>query len=272
MFQIQLSGSFAVLLLVDRRVAVVHPVVGRRDRSRGEPNIRVQSVGAWTLTLELPQTHIAVHGPRGLGEAHRIYTPGDLQTVQNYEDKTNEAIMVLEANADVLSSLRMFYEKLAENIDFPLRGVCHEDIAAFATQVNDMIYDSRMQILRAELLLRITADRKGLVSESFFNRCLSSQFNVVVASFRKTERRAGPAAPSEPGDRENGKLDYQYAQNRSHVSERGNHNADHHRGDLDLSSSNIRIGELAALVSHLTNAESFEDILQYRCHQISESK
>ena len=72
--------------------------------------------------------------------------------------------MILEANADVLTSIRRFYERLADNVDFPLGKSCREDVLAFTMQVDDMIYDSKMQIARAKVLVRITADRKNLVN------------------------------------------------------------------------------------------------------------
>ena len=83
--------------------------------------------------------------------------------MQRREDKINEAIMVLEANTDVVTSLRDFYKRLVENKDFDLKAKCEEDIIAFAAQVDDMIYDSKMQIARAKVLVKITADRKSLV-------------------------------------------------------------------------------------------------------------
>ncbi len=71
--------------------------------------------------------------------------------------------MVLEANTDVLTSLRDFYKRLMDNDQFDLRVVCKEDFLNFVSQIEDMIYDSRMQIARAKVLVKITADRKGLV-------------------------------------------------------------------------------------------------------------
>lgn len=76
--------------------------------------------------------------------------------------------MVLEANSDVLTSIRKFYERLIENSEFELSTVCSEDVAAFAMQVDDMIYDSKMQISRAKVLARITDDRKTLVHSPCF--------------------------------------------------------------------------------------------------------
>ncbi|KAK0113403.1 hypothetical protein ONS96_014269 [Cadophora gregata f. sp. sojae] len=108
-------------------------------------------------------THLAVNGARGLTEAQRIFTPHDLQAVQNCEDKTNEAIMVLQANSDVLNSLRRFYERLRDNKHFPLAAACHEDVVEFSMQIEDMVYDSNMQVARAKVLVQITEDRKTLI-------------------------------------------------------------------------------------------------------------
>ena len=160
------KSSLAVHLLnslVNRRLALVCPVVRRRSRLRGKENPGISFVTIRIL-INLPQTHIAVWGPRGVGEHRREYRPGDLQAVQNYEDKTNEAVMVLEANMDVLIPLRKFYENLLKNKIFDLKEACEEDIMQFATQVNNMIYDSRMQIARAKLLVQIINDRKNPVS------------------------------------------------------------------------------------------------------------
>jgi Mg2+ and Co2+ transporter CorA len=126
---------------------------------------RVQSPSRsryWRVCLL--QSKIAVLGPRDPSSGRREYTPEDLQTLQNYEEKTNEATMILEANANVLTSLRLFYERLVDRKDFPLRGDCRDEVLAFATRVDDMVYDSRMQVSRAKLLVRIIADRKNLVS------------------------------------------------------------------------------------------------------------
>jgi hypothetical protein len=83
--------------------------------------------------------------------------------VQHREDKINEAIMVLEANADVLTSLRDYYKRLLEHKYFDLKTTCHQDIEEFATQLDDMLYDSKMQVARAKILVKITEDRKNLV-------------------------------------------------------------------------------------------------------------
>ena len=69
----------------------------------------------------------------------------------------------MEANTDVLTSLRDFYKRLVDNKDFDLRTTCEDDITRFSAQVDDLIYDSKMQIARAKVLVKITADRKSLI-------------------------------------------------------------------------------------------------------------
>lgn len=114
--------------------------------------------------------------------ARREYTSADLQVVQTYEDKTNEAIMVLEANADVLTSLRQFYERLVENKDFPLKENMAGDISTFTRQVNNMIHDLKMQISRAKLLVRITADRKSLVRFYFVLELFAQKITLILTN------------------------------------------------------------------------------------------
>jgi hypothetical protein len=112
---------------------------------------------------------LAKEESRGLGMAQRKYRPEDLQHVQDYEDRTNEAIMILEANAEVVTSLRKFYERLVTREPFSLTNTYVDDVDAFAVQLDNMIYDLKMQISRAKLLVRITADRKKLVSGGSFH-------------------------------------------------------------------------------------------------------
>ena len=71
--------------------------------------------------------------------------------------------MVLEANVDVMTSLRRFYDGLKENKDFPLRSPCADDIVTFAAEVDDIIGNFKMQIARSKVLAKITNDRKQMV-------------------------------------------------------------------------------------------------------------
>jgi hypothetical protein len=112
------------------------------------------------------QSDMAVLGPRGPGYAHKHYRPYHIQDIQYWHDKTNEAIMVMEGNVEVMTSLRKYYQGLKDNKGFPdeLRAGGADDIAGFASRVDDIISDFSMQISRARLLSRIISDRKELVS------------------------------------------------------------------------------------------------------------
>ncbi|KAI9744664.1 MAG: hypothetical protein M1818_002193 [Claussenomyces sp. TS43310] len=133
----------------------------------------------------IPQTELAIIGTRGVMVEY-AYTPNDIQIVQHREDKVNEAIMVLEANTDVLTSLRNFYQRLMENKDFELKANCQEDVIVFAAQLDDMIYDSRMQIARAKVLVKITADRKSL-SQATGKMEELTQYTIKIGTMSQRE-------------------------------------------------------------------------------------
>ena len=106
--------------------------------------------------------------------------------------------MILEANVEVLTSLRVFYERLLEMKDFPLKQGCADDIFSFATQLNSMIQDTKMHISRTKLIVRIIADRKELVCIRLFSFCAClqeprvSRLNILIDT----------TTPSKPDNRD----------------------------------------------------------------------
>ncbi|OAP62702.1 hypothetical protein AYL99_01929 [Fonsecaea erecta] len=121
----------------------------------------------WLESVVEKETSMAVLGLRGVRRAQYNYTLGNLQNVQGREDQINEAIMVLEANVDVMQSLCKFYESLMTKKEIPqtLKDECDADIATFIAQINDMISNLKLQIVRANLLVKITKDRKELITQ-----------------------------------------------------------------------------------------------------------
>ncbi|KAF2230825.1 hypothetical protein EV356DRAFT_508130 [Viridothelium virens] len=119
----------------------------------------------WLEDVIDEESSMVVYGPRGPGYAHREYKPYHIQDLQYWQDKTNEAVMVLEANVGVISALRKFYANLREHKDFPaeLKNRVTDDIISFAAHLDEIIDDFNMQISRAKLLAGITNDRKELV-------------------------------------------------------------------------------------------------------------
>lgn len=159
------------------------------------------------------------------------YTSEDLQLVQGYEDQVNEVIMILEANNDIMKSLSEFYDKLMSNdaFDAALKVQCKEDVREFVAQIGDMMYDANMQIRRAKLLVKITADRKALVCD--------------MPSYRDeqwTDSDTGSPTPPRTSDGSYIKLDI-------YVVQRSHHYAYHYYCYTYLSSRYLRIGKQAHL-------------------------
>ena len=116
-----------------------------------------------TLTREF-QTELVVYGSRNHDGPQQTYSSVHLQRAQYLEEQTNEAVMVLEGNIDVLISLKNFYVDLGLNDQFPLKTDCSKDISSSAKQIESFVYDSKMHIARGHLLAKIIAARKTIVS------------------------------------------------------------------------------------------------------------
>jgi len=133
-------------------------------------------------------TDLAVFGPRtfdGGNQVRREYTPKDLQVAQFLEDKVNEAIMVIESNIEVLTQLSKYYEGLVNDAEFPLRQTCANDIRTFSTQLGDMIYDLKIQIGLAKLLVRTTSDRKILILQHLQSQATDKMENLTLSMHRE---------------------------------------------------------------------------------------
>ncbi|KAJ9602689.1 hypothetical protein H2200_012883 [Cladophialophora chaetospira] len=116
----------------------------------------------WLEDVIEESTCDAIYGARG-ELIEKKYTPDNIQNVQYYEDRTNETIMILESNIDVLTALSKYYEDLLTDNDFPLRQSCRDITIDFARQIQDAIHDTKMQASRAKLVVRIASDRKALI-------------------------------------------------------------------------------------------------------------
>ncbi|KAI4941153.1 hypothetical protein J4E91_010944 [Alternaria rosae] len=119
----------------------------------------------WLERVVEKESRMAVDGPRGPGFAYRQYEAWDIQDLQYWQDKANEAVMVLEANAKILTTLRKFYSNLIAHKDFPdtLKTSCEDQLSAFFSQLDEITAEFDMQLARAKLLVKIISDRKQLV-------------------------------------------------------------------------------------------------------------
>jgi hypothetical protein len=99
-----------------------------------------------------------------VNNSNRLWSSTDLQDVQKLADRVNEAKLIMESNCQVMGSIRDYYRHLVDVDEFPLRITCRGDVNAFITKLNYLTADIKMHIARADLLLRMTDDRKNLVS------------------------------------------------------------------------------------------------------------
>lgn len=106
---------------------------------------------------------MALWGSQEFISTRKEYKPIDIQEIQLLKQNTNQATMLLESNADVMTALREYYLKLLENGDFPLRTDCQKDVQNFAADMEDNIVWIKMQVRRLNLLAEIINDRKNLV-------------------------------------------------------------------------------------------------------------
>lgn len=93
------------------------------------------------------------------------YELGDIADLQYWRDNANQAVMLLDANIEILNSLRKFYVNLMNRADFPtsLKTDCEHDLDVFLSQLDEIMKDLQRQLGRAKLIINIVNDRKELV-------------------------------------------------------------------------------------------------------------
>ena len=157
------------------------------------------SLRPFHLALAHVQQTAAVFAPRDQNHPRYKFEPRHVQDVHSHEEKINVAVMILEANVNVLKSLKDFYEHLVVDENFPWKENCKDHVIAFSDQLNVMVHDLETDISRAKLLNRIIADRKALV--------------IITAkswSSRRANKKVGKGAYSSPKYGKNGGIDCQY--------------------------------------------------------------
>ncbi|RFU28625.1 hypothetical protein B7463_g7720, partial [Scytalidium lignicola] len=88
-----------------------------------------------------------------------------LQRVQSLEDKSNEVLLILEANISVLSEMTSFYKSFvsSENCPNEHKEIWKRQVLRFEKKIESIICEIRMQITITKTLLRLLADRKTLL-------------------------------------------------------------------------------------------------------------
>ncbi|KAK1528149.1 hypothetical protein CPAR01_12707 [Colletotrichum paranaense] len=115
-----------------------------------------------------------------------------LGNVQEWEDKTNETIMVMGSNADILTLLRKFYKELVEDQNFPSGELkaCKQAVKDFAFQLDEIIYDTQMQISRAKVLVKIVADRKAILIQHLQTQAALVASKLTASMYDQADRSA----------------------------------------------------------------------------------
>ncbi|KXH29940.1 hypothetical protein CSIM01_13816 [Colletotrichum simmondsii] len=115
-----------------------------------------------------------------------------LGNVQEWEDKTNETIMVMGSNSDILTLLRKFYKELVEDQNFPSSELtaCKQAVNDFAFQLDEIIYDTQMQISRAKVLVKIVADRKAILIQHLQTQAALVASKLTASMYDQADRSA----------------------------------------------------------------------------------
>lgn len=116
--------------------------------------------------------------------------PRSVTLVQEYEDKVNETLMVLESNIKIFSSLLASYVALVEDANFPQQEqtACKIAVKMFGTKIQEHIYDLQMQADRARVLSKVAADRKNIVFQQLQTQTAIKQEALASSMWEFSER------------------------------------------------------------------------------------
>ncbi|KAK4223998.1 hypothetical protein QBC38DRAFT_538729 [Podospora fimiseda] len=93
----------------------------------------------------------------------------NIRAMQGFEDSAHEAIVMLEGNLEVISSLKQLYEELAQpgNNAFPPGETCKDELLSFINQLNGMSSGTRNMIMRFQTLARTITHNNTSVMQIF---------------------------------------------------------------------------------------------------------
>jgi hypothetical protein len=174
-----------------------------------------------------------------------LFTPQDLQAIQQATDKTNEAIMVMKGNLDIMMHLKQFYEHLLRTklfLDYACgtatvtsydanKAMLDEHVRTFVMQLNGLESEIHMHVARAKLLVEIAGDRNRMVCD--------------MRSFPRLNTNGSTDFTASPSPSHRQDADYDLV-----VHKRSHCHAGHNRGDIDLSTRDICFCKLQCNMQH----------------------
>lgn len=102
----------------------------------------------------------------------------DLQRIEYIEEHANDALLVIKLNSSVLSALVRHYTSIMESMSCPhvFKRECAVNFRQFVSRISDISIENETQQARLETLLRLLADRKGLVC--IWSMCIDKKANI----------------------------------------------------------------------------------------------
>ncbi|KAK1579744.1 uncharacterized protein LY79DRAFT_563307 [Colletotrichum navitas] len=118
--------------------------------------------------------------------------PENLSDVQNWEERTNDAIMAMESNINILKLQQKFYRDLVKDDDFPGREKhgCTRAVANYDSQLEEHICETQMQIVRAKLLVKMISDRKTILIQHFQTQNAIVSSMLTATMYKQASRSA----------------------------------------------------------------------------------
>ena len=93
--------------------------------------------------------------------------------------------MVLESNIEIMTQLRIFYEKLLQNTGFNMTAECSEANESFVQHINDMIHTFSTHRRRAKVLVEVSENRKTLLLQKLQSLTTKQMEDLTTMSYRE---------------------------------------------------------------------------------------
>ncbi|KZL63053.1 fungal specific transcription factor domain-containing protein [Colletotrichum incanum] len=118
--------------------------------------------------------------------------PESLSDVQNWEERTNDTIMAMESNVNILRLQQKFYRDIVKDDSFPRREQrgCQQTVKSHNSQLEELICETQVQIMRAKVLVKTVADRKTILIQHLQTQHAIVSSKLTVTMYEQADRSA----------------------------------------------------------------------------------
>ncbi|KAJ0163381.1 hypothetical protein CTA2_3082 [Colletotrichum tanaceti] len=118
--------------------------------------------------------------------------PESLSDVQKWEEKTNDTIMAMESNVNIMRLQQKFYRDLVKDDSFFLKGQreCHDDVKCYVSHMEELICETQMQIMRAKVLVKTVGDRKTILIQHLQTQNAIISSKLTATMYEQADRSA----------------------------------------------------------------------------------